>query len=229
MPVFFQHIIDHNTRIGIWKIEESEEFFSGTVPLQREVTHPVKRLQHLAGRFLLKYLFPDFPHELIKIADTRKPYLPDEQFHFSISHCGDYAAAIVSKDKRVGIDIEIPVAKIEKIKHKFLSKKEMGLFDLKDDSEIHNSQFSIQPVRLSHPRLNGSVGQAGRHLTLLWSCKESVFKWYGNGEIDFREHIQLSKNSSDSGIVNCLFTKTGNELFIHHKEFEKIVLSWVAC
>jgi phosphopantetheinyl transferase len=209
MPVFFQHIIDESTRIGIWKIEEPEDFFSRTVPLQRNVSHPVKRLQHLAGRFMLKYLFPDFPHELIKIADTRKPYLPDEQFHFSISHCGDYAAAIVSRDKRVGIDIEIPVEKIEKIKNKFLSEKEITLFDLHGDSDKPHSTFNI------------------KDLTLLWSCKEAVFKWYGNGGVDFSEQIQLSKNNKDSGIINCLFAKTGDELLIHHKLFDKIVLSWV--
>ena len=217
MPVFFQHIIDHNTRIGIWKIEESEEFFSGTVPSQRNVTHPVKRLQHLAGRFLLKYLFPDFPYELIKIADTKKPYLPDEQFHFSISHCGDYAAAIVSRDKRVGIDIEIPVAKIEKIKHKFLTVKEIEIFNVNEGSSGNHSPFTNHHSTLSI-----------QHLTLLWSCKESVYKWYGNGGVDFREQIQLRKNSADSEIINCLFTKTGDELIIHYKEFKKIVLTWVA-
>ena len=26
-------------------------------------------------------------------------------------------------------------------------------------------------------------------LTLLWSCKEAVFKWYGLGEVDFKGHI----------------------------------------
>src|SRR6478672_3549276 len=119
MPVFFQHQINETTRLGIWKIEESEEFFKNNVPLHRDVTHPRKRLQHLAGRFLLQYLFPDFPYELIQIADTRKPYLPDEQYHFSISHCGDYAAAIVSRDKRVGIDVEEPVEKIMRIADKF--------------------------------------------------------------------------------------------------------------
>src|ERR1043165_22856 len=121
MPIFFQQQINEYTRLGVWKIEETEEFFKHNVPLHRDVTHPHKRLQHLAGRFLLQYLYPDFPYELIQIADTRKPFLPGEQYHFSISHCGDFAAAIVSKDQRVGVDIEIPVEKIERIRDKFLS------------------------------------------------------------------------------------------------------------
>src|SRR3978361_1970530 len=124
MPLFYQHNINENTRLAVWKLEEPESFFTASVMLQREISHPHKRLQHLAGRFLLQYLFPDFPYEEILIADTRKPYLPNEQYHFSISHCGNYAAAIVSSTHRVGIDIEMPSAKVERIAHKFIHENE---------------------------------------------------------------------------------------------------------
>ena len=204
MPIFFQQQINESTRLGIWKIEETEEFFKSNVPRHRDVTHPHKRLQHLAGRFLLQYLFPAFPFELIQIADTRKPYLPDAQFHFSISHCGDYAAAIVSKDSRVGIDIEIPVEKISRIMYKFLSAKEHELFQL------------IQPDNDRIP-----------FATLLWSAKESVFKWYGDGGVDFRKEIQLKKQDEANELLECLFTKNNSELSIQYRQFERLVLAWV--
>ncbi|HET9826743.1 MAG TPA: 4'-phosphopantetheinyl transferase superfamily protein, partial [Chitinophagaceae bacterium] len=172
MPIFFQQQINGTTRLGIWKIEETEEFFLSTVPLQREVTHPHKRLQHLAGRFLLQFLFPGFPYDLIRIADTRKPYLPEEEYHFSISHCGDFAAAIVSSARRVGIDIEIPSPKVTRIKNKFLADEEISKF------EIRSRWPSVPQFEIEH---------SGR-LTLLWSAKESIFKWYGNGNVDFRQH-----------------------------------------
>src|SRR5580765_6786569 len=130
MPIFFQHQVSDTTRLAIWKIEETEEFFKANVPQHRDVTHPHKRLQHLAGRFLLQFLFPDFPYHLIEIADTRKPFLPNEEYHFSISHCGDYAAVIVSEEKRVGIDIELVTPKIEKIKHKFLGVEEEKILNV---------------------------------------------------------------------------------------------------
>ena len=204
MPIFFQQQINDTTRLGIWKIEETEEFFKGNVPQHRDVTHPHKRLQHLAGRFLLQFLFPDFPYELIRIADTRKPFLSDEQFHFSISHCGDYAAAIVSKEKRVGVDIEIPTEKVLKIVHKFLEEKEQQQF--------FGGQLTTDDSRLT---------------TLLWSCKESVFKWYGNGEVDFREHIQLQKLHEVTSTIDCFFSKTNQQLTIHYREFDHLVLAWV--
>ncbi|MBS1921498.1 MAG: 4'-phosphopantetheinyl transferase superfamily protein [Bacteroidetes bacterium] len=203
MPVFFQHIINDTTRLGIWKIEESEDFFKGNVPQHRDVTHPHKRLQHLAGRFLLQFLFPDFPYELIKIADTKKPFLPNEQYHFSISHCGDYAAAIVSKDKRVGIDVEIPVEKIKKIQHKFVSAYEQRIFNLQSGNSVD------------------------RRLTLLWSVKEAVYKWFGDGEVEFIEHIRLQNINEGEETMHCFFAKTSEELTIHYRNFDRLVLTWV--
>ena len=207
MPVFFQHQINDTTRLGIWKIEETEEFFKENVPQHRDVTHPHKRLQHLAGRFLLQFLFPDFPYALIQIADTRKPYLPDEQYHFSISHCGDYAAAIVSRDKRVGIDIEIPVDKIARIMYKFLSPKEHVIFNL-------------VPGTAGSPSSNFGIP------TILWSAKESVFKWFGNGGVDFRKEIQLLKQHSANETIDCFFFYFIIQLSIRYRQFDQLVLAW---
>ena len=217
MPIFFQHQINDTTRLGIWKIEESEEFFKGNVPQHRDVTHPHKRLQHLAGRFLLQFLFPDFPYALIRIADTRKPFLPDEQFHFSISHCGDFAAAIVSKDRRVGIDVEMPSSKIERIKEKFLHEEEFKIFSIgvlldNVQYEMFNAQFTTPDSRLP---------------TLLWSAKESVFKWYGDGGVDFKENILLKKQHESNETIDCFFTKNQQQLSIHYRLFDHLVLAWV--
>ena len=55
MPLVYQQNINAVTKMGVWHITETEDFFA-SVPLQKEITHPNKRLQHLAGRFLLKAL-----------------------------------------------------------------------------------------------------------------------------------------------------------------------------
>jgi phosphopantetheinyl transferase len=206
VPIFFQHQINETTRLGIWKIEEAEEFFLSNVPVRSEVTHPLKRLQHLAGRFLLQFLCPGFPYELIRIADTRKPYLPNEQYHFSISHCGDYAAAIVSSDQRVGVDIEITSEKAEKIKDKFLTQNEQLIFSLT-------------------PREPPGIGS---HLTtLLWSAKESVYKWFGDGGVDFRKHIQLEGIHENDEMIIGHFTKTHQQLFIYYRSLDHLMLTWI--
>lgn len=226
MPIFFQKDIDEATRLAIWKIEEEESFFLQRVPLQREITHPHKRLQHLAGRYLLRYLFADFPISLIKIADTRKPFLEDEAYHFSISHCGGYAAAIVSKSKRVGIDIEQPTPKVEMIKHKFLHEEELNW-----QEEMGNEQLvtgSGQEAIVSK-EFNQSANQPINKLTLLWSCKEAIFKWWSYGAVDFSEMIRLQPFTlQPEGMIEGAFiAEETYPLQLHYKIFDGLCLAWV--
>ncbi len=218
MPIFFQQDIDHDTKLAIWKIEEDESFFLQHVPLQRDITHPHKRLQHLAGRYLLQFLFPDFPINLIKIAGTSKPYLENEAYHFSISHCSNYAAAVVSKTKRVGVDIEVPTHKVEKIKHKFLHERELQALQSELQNESQDYQNNINPQTIN-PKL-----------TLLWSAKEAVFKWWSYGNVDFSEMIRLQPFTLQSdGMINCAFiSDETHPLRLHYKIFDGLCLAWVA-
>jgi 4'-phosphopantetheinyl transferase EntD len=170
VALFYQHNINEHTKTGIWRIEEPEPFYLEKVPVKRDVSHPYKRLQHLAGRYLLPTLYEDFPMKEILVADTRKPYLENEQYHFSISHCGNYAAAIVSNSQRVGVDIELVTPRIHTISHKFLTDAEKAfLADWELLSKVH--------LELT---------------TILWSAKEAIYKWYSVGSLDFKAHMQLA-------------------------------------
>ncbi|MEO6254817.1 MAG: 4'-phosphopantetheinyl transferase superfamily protein [Ferruginibacter sp.] len=204
MPLVYQQNINLTTKIAVWHITEDEDFFLASVPVQREIRHWHKRLQHLAGRLLLKELYPDFPVELIRIADTKKPFLENEPFHFSISHCGDYAAAMVSKTSRVGVDVELLNEKIGHIQHKFIYDEELE-------------------------RLNGQCKMPVIHsLTLYWSVKESVFKWWGHGAVDFKDDIIIVsiKGAPEQGIVHCVF-KNEYTLAVHYLYFNNNFLTWL--
>ena len=210
MPLVYQQNINPSTKIGVWHITEDEVFFARQVHLQRGIPNVHKRLQHLAGRLLLKELFPGFPHELIQIADTLKPFLPDEKYHFSISHCGDYAAAIVSTDYRVGMDIEMIHPKVANVQHKFLSSVELSL--LTEESVGGENESSI------------------RLLTLSWCIKESLFKWDGRGGIDFKKHLLIQKilQQGTGGYADCSFLKnTEIHLPVHFMFLEDHCISWV--
>ena len=205
MPLIYKQQINAATKIGVWHITEEENFFLQFVPLQRSITHPHKRLQHLAGRFILLEMFPDFPLSLIQIAETRKPFLENEAYHFSISHCGDYAAVIVSTQNRVGVDIEIPHDKIERIQHKFLSQKEKYLVE-------------------------GIAGNTIEMLTMAWSIKEAMFKWYGAGQVDFINDMEIEAiYKTPTGFdAECIFKKEKNVILkLENIIMEENNLSWV--
>ncbi len=208
LPINYQQNINDTTKLAVWKINETESFFLEKVRLHQPVTHPHKRLQHFSGRYLLQYLFPNFPMELIEIADTRKPFLPDDLYHFSISHCGNFAAAIVSETCRVGIDIELYTPRVDKIKHKFLHPNELKDWKIDEISDEKRMET----------------------LTLLWSCKEAMFKWWGRGDVDFSEVMRIEASDiSEKGILKARFTKNefDQELILSYQLNNYLSLVWL--
>ncbi len=208
MPVIYQQDINQETKIAIWKIEEEEDFFLDFVPINRSIKHPKKRLQHLAGRYLLQHLFPDFPYNEIMIADTKKPFLADHKYHFSISHTKDYAAAIVSSCCRVGVDIEIPTHKASIISEKFIHPSEQHLIS-KLDNSFDENYFN----------------------TLLWCAKESMFKWWGLGNVDFKEMLRIDNIENDNGLklhARFISENENQSLVLQHKDLDSLCLIWVA-
>jgi phosphopantetheinyl transferase len=201
MPLVYQQNINSVTEIGVWHITEAESFFLEQVPLQRNITHWHKRLQHLAGRILLKTLVPDFPVSLIQVADTKKPFLENEPYHFSISHCGDYAAAIVSTGYRVGVDVELITNKATALVPKFLSTAEKDLW-LSDHADAM--------------------------ATLCWSAKESLFKWYSLGGVDFKKDMRVIKitGTEEQGTMDMLF-RENTALQLQYLHFNGYYLTWL--
>jgi phosphopantetheinyl transferase len=206
MPLFYQDSPTEDIRLAIWHIQEEEDFFLSKVPLSKEIQHPHKRKQHLAGRYLLSFLAPDFPLSEIAIAGSRKPYLKDDLYHFSISHCGDYAAAIVSKSQRVGIDIEVFDAKVLRIQHKFLNKAELDF----------TREYYPGDIQL---------------FTTLWCAKEAVYKWFSFGKVNFKENIRLAAFSlKNEGSFKARFLNLQLEadLQVRYQLFQDISMTWVS-
>lgn len=194
--------INPGSCLGVWKIEEEEEFFRKKVNISPAIHHPHKRLQHFAGRYLLQELYPGFPIEKIQVMQSRKPYLDSHNLHFSISHCGDNVAAIVSSHNAVGIDIEAVKNKIEAVSHKFLSAEEQSFID-----PVHTLP----------------------HKTICWSAKEAVYKWYGLGGVDFKENMQLAPFIfQQKGFLTCNFNKADKiaRLYLQYLMDDGLCLTW---
>lgn len=165
MPIYKQFSPQPGTEIAIWKIEEPESFFVGKTGFTSERKNELRRIEHVAGRFLLQYLDADFPIFKVEVSTLGKPYLPKELGpHFSISHSYPYIAACISQNRNVGVDVQVYREKIIRLQHKFLSEKEQQFCD-----------NSIEKI------------------TIAWCAKEAVFKWYGDGEMDFIAHMPIEK------------------------------------
>ena len=162
MPIFKELIINEHAKAAIWKVEEEESFFTAQTGLTSDKKNEVKRKEHLAGRFLLKHLMPEFELEKIVISPLGKPYLIEEPLHFSITHSFPYIGVAINFEKEIGIDVQTIQERIHRIQYKFLSEQEQLLCEDKTGK-----------------------------ITLAWTSKEAAFKRYGLGAVDFIEHMPI--------------------------------------
>ena len=163
MPMYKEWQHGKHTRAAIWKIEEPEIFFTGKTGLQSDKKIAMRRLEHLAGRFLLQQLQPDIDLVAIAVSPLGKPFLPGNPLFFSISHSFPFIAAAVDDEKEIGIDVQVLQDKILRLQYKFLSGQEQLL-----------------------------CGNDPGKVTLAWAAKEAAFKRYGLGAVDFIRHMPIT-------------------------------------
>ncbi|OJW78611.1 MAG: hypothetical protein BGO69_01090 [Bacteroidetes bacterium 46-16] len=162
MPLYREWSIAHHSLAAIWEIDEPERFFTERTGLTPDIKFEKRRMEHLAGRFLLKHLKEDFPLFNIQADEHDKPRIHGNSYYFSISHSWPYVAAIISPERECGIDIQTWHESIQKIQHKFLSSREQELFN--NDSKL---------------------------LTMAWCAKEAAYKWQGRRGVDFIDHLPI--------------------------------------
>ena len=204
MPLVFTKD-HHGSQIALWSIEEEESFFAERIPYRPDSSHAVKRLQQLSSRYLLELMHPSFPFHQVEISKAGKPILAESVLHFSVSHCDGFSAAILGKNAPVGIDVERINPRILRVETKFLNANEYELL-----SECNEESRVV-------------------YATLFWSIKETVFKWWGDGAVDFAEQIQIKKiELLDQGKAVIEFgTDSEKMLFVDYIRYQDTWVTYV--
>ena len=121
----------------------------------------------------------------IKISKFGKPYLEGADFHFSLSHSGNYAICAFGKNP-VGADIQIIKKKMPKHTDRILSNTEKEYLQSLDESERIVAFFQ------------------------LWARKESLIKWDGRGLRLPLQEISFVQN----GILMDMIHITDKKLYL---------------
>jgi 4'-phosphopantetheinyl transferase len=212
MPVILNKIIDGQTRLAVWKIEETEEeLFRGLQLKAHELDFIAslnngKRLLHwLSTRLLLRTMLQTNDYIDSAMDDQGKPYLVNGDYHISFSHSFDYASVMISKDKQVGVDIELIKEKVYRIRKKFLTEKELNAM----------------------PDQNDTLA-----LYICWCAKEAIYKWYGKKGLEFRKHIQIFPfEAHEQGLVKAKAILPEGEVMLNVEYFkvqDNYMLGYVA-
>ncbi len=174
MPLFLHKNTVLNAEVGVWSIEEDEDFFLDNLHLHEVEMNQLnrikgfRRLEWLAVRYLLHKMSGRSIRALCLKDDYGKPYLVNSSYHISMSHTKN-RAAIIAGPCPVGIDIQTKVSKIERIARKFISDKEWSTFP----------EMSIESMHI------------------FWGAKECLYKAYGRKNLDFKANILISPDQFD--------------------------------
>jgi 4'-phosphopantetheinyl transferase len=171
MALAYHKKIDSSTSFAIWKIEESPDELLAQLQLKEheksylESLVSDKRNMHwLSTRVLLRKMMDTEEYIDCRVDESGKPYLTNFPHFISLSHSYDYAAVMVSKNKAVGIDIELIKDKIDRIANKFMTDKELQFID---------------------------ENQRIEHLYVCWCAKEAIYKLHGKKNVSFIGNIEL--------------------------------------
>ena len=160
---------------GYWRISETERSLAQRVAGEEPpvaVTNPLKRLEFLAGRVLIKTLLNEWGIGFRGMTKDAfgKPFLAGSDIKVSLSHSYPYVAAILHTHKNVGIDLEQPKSKLLRIGPRVLAAGE--LTDAGDNVVKH---------------------------CIYWCAKETLIKIHGKKDLIFSKNLLVTPFALASG------------------------------
>lgn len=211
MALAYQKDIDPQTSFALWKIDEQADELIAQLQLKdhemlylESLINGKRNLHWLSTRVLLRTMLNTSSYIDCKVDEHGKPYLANFPYYISLSHSFDYAAVMISRDKPVGIDIELIKDKIERIAHKFMNDEELSYMD-KD----HMTD----------------------HLYVSWCAKEAIYKLQGKKNVSFLHNIRLRPfdyQPEGSFKASLELEDSRREFNVHYQKMDGYMIGYVA-
>jgi 4'-phosphopantetheinyl transferase len=169
MAIVFKERVENDCLMGLWEIEESFDEIYSKVSLDEAEKNTLfsfkntsRQIEWLSVRSLLNELTGC--DSKIVYNEEHKPFLFDNSFNISISHSQKLTSVLLSKQKRVGIDLEFMSHRINKLAFKFIN-----------DDEYITSNKAFEKL----------------HLYIHWCAKEALYKICDKKNINFKENLTI--------------------------------------
>lgn len=189
MPLAKHAYLPCGSELGVWHITESEDALVSRLQLNEEeyawlqnITHNKRHLHWLGSRVLIRWMLQTDHFIELKAEANKKPVLTNFPHRLSISHSGDVAAVLLSRDCEVGVDVEHIHPKILRVEPRFLSDEERKQLPETEEKRI-------------------------LRLLQYWCAKEALFKVYANGHVDFRKELRIAPGENNDTLVGHILKK----------------------
>jgi hypothetical protein len=207
--VFLKTEILPDCLLGVWEITEDFDSLYSMVDLATvektkldSFKNISRKVEWLSVRALVKNMLGKDTRILYNAEN--KPFVRGNTHNISISHSNNLTAVLISKDKRVGIDLEYMSGKISKVADKFINEKE----SITSDPEL--GKF---------------------HLYLHWCGKEAMYKISEKQDIDYRNGLTIKPFTPEEHgfMFGNVVNGTGTEEFeLEYLQHENYALVWCA-
>ena len=210
MPLVYQQNNPECVQVAVWDIAAEEHLPDADPKRAAALRHPAKLRQHQGARRALQQIYPTIDFSQVVYTSSGRPVLPASNHRFSISHAGDRVGAVYSETVEVGMDLEWISAKALRLSTKFLTESDWQVL-----RQVPGQQTDEALA------------------TLGWSVKESLFKWYSLGQVDFRNNLILQHVAATHAYCGTIEAHVGlldqsKSLSVAFQRLDDCWLSWVA-
>jgi 4'-phosphopantetheinyl transferase len=204
LPIHYE-IQQPNFKLVLWQITEPLTFFESKLQNWEDEYSLIKvedrKLQYAASRYVASLITNNFTASQIIKNEYRQPFLINSDLKISISHDENWAVVAIG-NQQVGVDVFCVTKKVLRIADRFMNATEKGYLSTKIKNEADRIEY----------------------YSLLWSIKETVFKWMQLQKVEFRTDIILIELSSQKAIIKTVL-QTNIEVQI--KIEPNFILTWI--
>lgn len=194
MAVIMNEHLACGCQLAVWKITEDYNTLLSRITLTREeldmlerITHMPRKIEWLSVRVLLNEMTDK---ELsIYYNENRKPFIKGNSYYISISHSRDLTSIMLSRERKVGIDLEYMSHRIGSISNRFINESEV---------------------------ITGDEETRKYHLYIHWCAKEALYKICDKQDINFRDNLTIEpfQPSEKGELRGRVQNRTRNEIFL---------------
>ena len=201
MPLYKTIQVAPTIKVYIWKIVEAERELSKGIQLTDHCQNRMDGMKselHRKGFLSIRHLMAKAGYEDKDLFydEAGKPHLHDGN-HISITHSHQFTGIIISSTKEVGIDIEMQRELITRIAHKFTPTE--AYVHIRDKNDLV------------------------RKYTIVWGCKESLYKIYATIGLSFFNHIYIRDFDFSDQVIKGQINYKGDTTYyeLEFLEFER--------
>jgi 4'-phosphopantetheinyl transferase len=207
MGLIYRNEVCDDVLLGIWRITEDYDTLYSAVKLLEDEEKTLsgfhsyqRKLEWLSVRVLINTLLER--EAWIVYNKDRKPFLHDNSYYISISHSNELTSILLSRTKKVGIDLEYMSHQIDKVSQRFIHENE----NITKNPELRRT-----------------------HLYIHWCAKEALYKICDKQDIIFTQNLfiepfEVAPYGTLKGWVD---NRLHHELFeVNYFEKDNYIIAW---